>query len=84
MPRSGRESGRGSELSLVECLACSRYDIFYALHILSHLSHRRIFRRKRKRIEDCTWEAWRVRLQNSDVRRSRKGPGVARKVMSQF
>lgn len=33
MPKSGREGGRECELSLVECLACFMYDLFYDLHI---------------------------------------------------
>lgn len=41
MPKSGREGGRECELSLVECLACFMYDLFYDLHILSHLPHRK-------------------------------------------
>lgn len=62
MPRAGRDGGRESELSLVECLVCFRYHIFYALHILSHLSipHRRISRGKRKMEEPKV--AWRLNL----------------------
>lgn len=60
MPRPGRGGGKESERSLVECLVCFRYHMFYALHILSHLPHRSISRGKRK-IEESQ-VAWRLNL----------------------
>lgn len=58
MPRPGRGGGKESKRSLVECLVCFRYHMFYALYILSHLPHRRILRGKRK-IEESQ-VAWRL------------------------